>query len=80
MDALATLLIGAIVSAITQIGKKFLADVNSLIWVGLFAVIGGIGYSFVVPMLPLDVLEKVGFGFATAVGLYEILRSFIKKD
>ena len=77
MDALTTLLLGGIISALTQIMKELFPSVQPLLWVGLLAVIGGFVYGFLIPILPTEIVEKSLYSFSIAVGLYETLKAFI---
>ena len=78
MDALTTLLIGTLVTIVTQGGKKIFSGVPPLVFVALLSIAGGAVYAFIVPSIPAHVMEKIGFSFATAVGLYEVLKPFVK--
>jgi len=79
MDALTTLFLGVLVSGATQLMKRVFPEINPLLWVGMLATIGGVGYGIFYSVLPPEILEKIGFSFVTAVGFYEVLSAFVKK-
>ncbi len=78
MDILSTLLLGTLVAGITQGMKKALPTVNPLIWVALLALLGGVLYGVVMPLLPVEVVEKAVYSFGLAIGFYEVLKGFLK--
>jgi hypothetical protein len=78
MEQLSTLIIGAIVSSVTQASKKFFPQANPLISVGILALIAGMVYSFGRPLIPAEIVTKAAAGFATAVTLYELIKNMKK--
>lgn len=77
MNPLMTLLLGLLVTGVTELMKKVLPKVNPLLWVALLALIGGFLYGIVIPLLPHEVVEKAVYSFGIAVGFYEILMQFV---
>lgn len=77
MDALTTLLIGALISGVTEGMKRIFPTVNPLLWVALLSVIGGFIYGIIIPILPPEVVEKSIYSFGIAVGFYETLKAFV---
>lgn len=78
MDILSTLILGAVVSIVTQGAKKLLPEANPLIFVACLAILGGLFVGIAVPMFPQEVLEKIIYSFGLAVGYYETLKTFVK--
>jgi uncharacterized membrane protein YfcA len=77
-SSLATVLFGAIITGIVQVSRKYLPKVNPLVWVAVLSLIMGMIYSFVLPSIQTyfseEVMERIWFGFASAVAIYEILK------
>ena len=75
MSALTVLLLGAIISGATQLGKTFLPSINPLLIVAMLAILGGVIHGAIIPLIPVNTIELIGTCFASAVGFYEILKS-----
>lgn len=76
MDALTTILLGTLITGVTQAMKKVFPTVQPLFWVALLAITGGFIYGIVLPLFPTEVVEKAVFSFTVAIGLYETLKAF----
>lgn len=72
METLTALILGSAVTIITQLWKKSFPKINPLFIVGFIAIIVGIAFSFVKPMIPVETMEKIIQGFAYAVAIYEV--------
>lgn len=80
MDVLTVLLLGVVVSGITQTFKSLFPKVDPKLWVALLALVGATFWAIVVPLLPIDLVKTAGVVFATAISFYEVLKSFIPKS
>lgn len=79
MGTLSTLLVGAAISGITQLGKKAFPTINPLLWVALLAVVAGYVWSVFIPMLPDEIVQMMIEGFATSIAFYEVLKNVTPK-
>ena len=77
MDQLTVLLAGAVISALTEVLKKIAPNFNPLITVAALSLTSGLIYGIIVPLVPADVLEKIVFSYACAVGFYNTLKQFV---
>lgn len=77
-SSLATVILGGVISGIVQLSRKYLPKVNPLVWVAVLSLVAGMVYAFVLPefenYVSQEVVEKMWFGFATAVAVYEVLK------
>ena len=80
MDALTILLVGALVSGITELAKKVFPGVQPLLFVGLLSVIVGFAYGILVPLFPAEIIEKVIYSFSIAVTVFNVLKQFTKEE
>jgi len=73
------LLAGAGMAGFTQLIKRYFPHVNPMFFVGLVALILGVGYNFFSSIPSAELLTTKAFqSFAYATTVYHILKQFIK--
>lgn len=75
------LLLGAVVTAFTQVAKRYFPNVPPLTIVVAVSFLAGMFQAFILPLIPEGVWLQVTQGFTAAVTFYELLlRNMAKRN
>lgn len=80
MDALTLLLLGAVVTAFTQVFKRIFPNIKSIYIVAFIAICAGLFQAFILPLIPVGIWEKIIKGFTAAITFYEIILRTLQKQ
>lgn len=82
MNELLLVLLGGVVSALTEFSKKFFKQMNPLFVVAIVSLILGFVYSFLMSkgFITEDMLKSWGAAFASAVAIYNIFKEVQKSN
>lgn len=82
MNELLLVLLGGIVSALTEFSKRYLKQMNPLFVVAIVSLILGFIYSFLMSkgFITEDMLKSWGAAFASAIAIYNILKEIQKSS